>query len=135
MGQSMIDEKLSALTDALYDVSLPSTIRVPGAPGTSALEVVFGMLVAKFLGWNDETTLRLMLDREAHQDSVPMRLGIAFAASIQVNTGNRYGVVAIISVLKSFSNTEVTPQEAQLLQLLETHVKAAGNTVPEEVAH
>jgi hypothetical protein len=131
----MSDAKLAALTDALYDVSLPSSIRVPGVPGTSALEIVFAMLVAKFLGWTDANTLNLLLDRRTYEDSVPMRLGIAFAASIQVSTGNRYGVVAIIGVLKSFSNTEVSPQEAQLLQLLETHVKAAGSTVPEEVEH
>jgi hypothetical protein len=128
--------KLQQLTDTLYDAALPSSIRVPGMAGSTALERVFGMLVAQFLGWNDETTLSLLTG--GMEDTVPMRFGVAFAASVQVNTGNRYGVVAIIHVLKSFSNTEVTPQEAELLQLLEKHVKAAGGKfIPDidEVEH
>ena len=130
------DEALQNLTDALYDAALPSSIRVPGMGGSTALERVFAMMVAQFLGWDASKYLGLLYgDLE---DSTPMRLGMAFAASVQVNTGNRYGVVAIIGVLKSFANTEVSVKEGQLLQILETHVKAAGGKfVPEsdEVEH
>ena len=128
------DPALKDLTDALYDAALPSTIRVPGMSGSTALERIFAMMVARFLGWDDATTLGLLYG--GSPDSVPLRLGIAFAASVQVNTGNRYGVVAIIGVLKSFSDCKVTIKEGQLLQLLEEHVKAAGGrVVPEEVEH
>jgi hypothetical protein len=127
---------VKALTDQLYDAALPSSIRLPGMAGSTALERVFAMMIAEHLGWDDEWVKGLLYGKE--DDSTPMKLGMAFAASVQVNTGNRYGVVTIIHVLKSFSDTEVSLEVAELLKILEEHVKAAGGKfIPEseEVEH
>ena len=121
------DDELKGLTNALYDAALPSTTRVPGMGGSTALERIYAVMVAEYLEWTEGDLLDLLHGRLP--DSVPARIGMGFAASVQANTGNRYGVVVIISVLKSFSDSKVTIKEGQLLQLLEEHAKAVGKRV------
>jgi hypothetical protein len=124
------------LTDKLYDAALPSSIRLPGMAGSTALERVFAMMIGEYLAGTPLLMQELLYGKA--DDSIPMRLGMAFAASVQVNTGNRYGVVTIIAVLKSFADTEVSLKVAELLNILEEHVKAAGGKfIPEteEVEH
>jgi hypothetical protein len=120
-------DNLSDLTDVLYDLSLPSSGRMPGLAPTVAMERAFGMAIAQYLGYAPDAMAALMLGTD--DDSAAMRLGRGFVSSVQCNTGNKYGVIGMIACLRSFSGEEVSEVVGKLLELLETHVKAAGGTI------
>ena len=130
-------DNLKVLTESMYDASLPSSTRIPGVAGSTALERIFAMMIADYLGdlsSGNEWCMDILYAKK--KDSIPMRLGVAFAALMQLNMGNRYGAVTMIAVLKSFAGTEVSPEVAELLQMLEEHVKAAGGKfIPDNEEH
>jgi len=117
MSESFMQQQL--LRD-LYQGAVSATGRVPGAGVSYGQLRFYAMRIAEYLGWEDDEIPALL--HSTLEDSVPGRLAIGYGASMMLNTGNKYGLVMIVDVLKSFSGEEVGSSVAELLEDLEKHV-------------
>jgi hypothetical protein len=127
-------DQLTLLKDNLYELSLPSGSRVPGPSPTVAMERAFAVRILMDLENNAEAFVTGVCEimNGVGDESHAMCLGRAFVSSMQVNTGNRYGVIGMINCLRAFNNAEVSPFIGEMLGLIETHVRAAGGTIKEQ---
>jgi hypothetical protein len=124
-------DQLKLLKDNLYELSLPSGNRVPGSPPTVAMERAFAVRILMDLEHDTPAFCSEVcgIMNGANDDGHAMNLARAFVGSMQVNTGNRYGIIGMISCLRSFDGAEVSPFIGELLETIEAHLKAAGATI------
>ena len=113
----------------LFTASLTATSDLPGVGVTKGQLRCAAVLIGEYLGLEDGELLELI---HLHPgDTVAGRLAMGYSASMMVNTGNKYGLVMIGNVLKSFSGEKVSPEVAELLEDLEKHIE--GGSRPDKV--
>jgi hypothetical protein len=115
------------LADLLYELALPSSGRTPGDIPTVGMERAFAMAIANHLEYAEDSK-KLLLEG-LDEGSAATRIGRGFASSVMVNTGNKYGVIGLLSCLRSFEGEEVSEEVGELLGVLEKHLRAGGGTI------